>query len=193
MFFIDGPSGIGKTFLYRGLLTAVRSRSLVVLTTASSGVVVGLLLGGRKAHSRFTISLYIHSDSICSVSKQFALADLLRMTRLIIWDEAPTNSQAVEALNKMLRDITNIELPFGGKPLFTKIKLHQDMRALLDPPFSKYLLRIENGTENEHSCSMIRLCSSMTLDYEGDNISLHKLIDIVFPEIVNYSKKKFQV
>ncbi|GJZ46824.1 ATP-dependent DNA helicase PIF1-like protein, partial [Tanacetum coccineum] len=36
MFFIDGPEGTGKTFLYKALLTTVRSYGLITLATASS-------------------------------------------------------------------------------------------------------------------------------------------------------------
>ncbi|GJY81685.1 ATP-dependent DNA helicase PIF1-like protein [Tanacetum coccineum] len=37
VFFIDGPRGSGKTFLYKALLATVRSRGLIALATASSG------------------------------------------------------------------------------------------------------------------------------------------------------------
>ncbi|XP_040988999.1 uncharacterized protein LOC121236623 [Juglans microcarpa x Juglans regia] len=48
-FFVDGPGGTGKTFLYKTLLTAVRSRKLVALATVSSGVAAFILLEGRTA------------------------------------------------------------------------------------------------------------------------------------------------
>ncbi|XP_022856844.1 uncharacterized protein LOC111377922 [Olea europaea var. sylvestris] len=37
-FFIDGPGGTGKTFLYKALLTAVRGQHLIALATSSSEV-----------------------------------------------------------------------------------------------------------------------------------------------------------
>lgn len=37
-FFIDGPGGTGKTFLYRALLATVRSMGFIALATATSGV-----------------------------------------------------------------------------------------------------------------------------------------------------------
>ncbi|XP_022894081.1 ATP-dependent DNA helicase PIF1-like [Olea europaea var. sylvestris] len=115
-FFIDGSSGTGKTFLYRALLAGVRCRHFVVLATASSGVAASLLPEGRTAHSRFKISLETVGEVNCSISKQSALGTLLKMCRLIIWDEAPmVNRCIVESLDKMLRDITDCNLPFGGK------------------------------------------------------------------------------
>jgi ATP-dependent DNA helicase PIF1 len=38
VFFIHGPGGISKTYLYKALLAKVRSHGLIALATASSGV-----------------------------------------------------------------------------------------------------------------------------------------------------------
>ncbi|KAF5481753.1 hypothetical protein F2P56_002382 [Juglans regia] len=115
-FFVDGPAGTGKTFLYKALLTTVRSRKLVTLATASSGVAASILPGGRTAHSRFKLPLDTDKKSTCCVSKQSALANLLRSAKLIIWDEAPmTRKQHIEVLDKMLRNINDSDVTFGGK------------------------------------------------------------------------------
>ena len=55
LFFIDGPGGIGKTFLYNLLLGRVRCEGHIALAMASSGIATLLLNGGRTAHSRFKI------------------------------------------------------------------------------------------------------------------------------------------
>ncbi|XP_060965525.1 uncharacterized protein LOC115712693 [Cannabis sativa] len=116
MFFIDGPGGTGKTYLYRALLAKIRSKKLIALATASSGVAASILPGGRTAHSRFKIPLQLHNNITCSISKQSALANLLQITKLIIWDEAPMmHRQTIEALDRMLQDVTECNLPFGGK------------------------------------------------------------------------------
>ncbi|XP_022891825.1 uncharacterized protein LOC111406669 [Olea europaea var. sylvestris] len=69
--------GTGKTFLHKALLTAVRSQNSIALATASFGVSVSLLLGGRTTHSRFKIPLEIIGEVRCSVNKQSALGILL--------------------------------------------------------------------------------------------------------------------
>ena len=43
VFFIDGPRGISKTFLYRALLAQVRSRRLIALATITFGVAAAIL------------------------------------------------------------------------------------------------------------------------------------------------------
>ena len=65
MFFVDGPGGTGKTFLYSVLLAAVRSRGDVALAAASSGIAALLMEGGRTAHSRFKIPVPAHEGSTC--------------------------------------------------------------------------------------------------------------------------------
>lgn len=71
-FFIDGPGGTGKTFLYRALLATVRATRGIALAVASSGVAASLLPGGRTAHSRFKLPIQIEESMTCSLSKQSA-------------------------------------------------------------------------------------------------------------------------
>ncbi|KAL6207830.1 hypothetical protein ACLB2K_018783 [Fragaria x ananassa] len=116
MFFVDGPGGTGKTYLYRALLATLRNKNHIVLATATSGIAATILPGGRTAHSRFKIPLDPEKTPTCSISKQSDLAELIRKSSAIICDEAPMMHKcAFEALNETLKDITKINLPFGGK------------------------------------------------------------------------------
>jgi hypothetical protein len=117
IFFVDGPGGTGKTFLYRALLATVREQGKIALATATSGVAASIMPGGRTAHSRFKIPLRIDDGAICGFTKQSGTAKLLQAASLIIWDEASmTKRQAVEALDRSMRDIMDKpDLPFGGK------------------------------------------------------------------------------
>ncbi|KAI5435463.1 hypothetical protein KIW84_022047 [Lathyrus oleraceus] len=118
VFFIDGPGGTGKTFLYRTLMASLRSRGEIVLATASSGIAATLLPDGRTTHSRFKIPIDIQPSSICGIEKQKDLANLIRVAAAIIWDEAPMiNKNCLEALDRALQDICSNSAPFGGKVL----------------------------------------------------------------------------
>ncbi|KAI5394306.1 hypothetical protein KIW84_061119 [Lathyrus oleraceus] len=118
VFFVDGPGGTGKTFLYRTLMASLRSIGEIVLATASSGIAATLLPGGRTAHSRFKMPIDIQPSSICGIQKQKDLANLIRVAAAIIWDEAPmTNKNCLEALDRSLQDICSNNAPFGGKVL----------------------------------------------------------------------------
>ncbi|PWZ39015.1 Beta-adaptin-like protein C [Zea mays] len=59
LFFVDGPGGTGKTYLYRVLLATLRSQGKIAVATATSGVAASIMPGGRTAHSRFKIPLTI--------------------------------------------------------------------------------------------------------------------------------------
>ncbi|KAL5568507.1 hypothetical protein UlMin_025082 [Ulmus minor] len=97
-------------------LNIFRSKKLIALATASSGVAAAIMPRGRTAHSRFKLPLDIEEKATCSVSKQSGLAKLLQTTKLIIWNEAPMiNKRAIEAIDIMLQDINECNLPFGGK------------------------------------------------------------------------------
>ncbi|KAM0879624.1 hypothetical protein ACQ4PT_034106 [Festuca glaucescens] len=117
VFFVDGPGGTGKTFLYRALLATIRGQKKIAVATATSGVAASIMPGGRTAHSRFKIPLSIDDGGYCTFTKQSGTAKLLQSASLIIWDEASmTKRQAVEALDNSMRDImSRPDLPFGGK------------------------------------------------------------------------------
>ncbi|ONM00077.1 hypothetical protein ZEAMMB73_Zm00001d030046 [Zea mays] len=119
LFFVDGPGGTGKTYLYRVLLATLRNQGKIAVATATSGVAASIMPGGRTAHSRFKIPLTIDDGAVCSFTKQSGTTELLRKASLIIWDEASmTKRQAVEALDNSMCDIMGRPaLPFGGKTI----------------------------------------------------------------------------
>ncbi|WVZ92085.1 LOW QUALITY PROTEIN: hypothetical protein U9M48_038176, partial [Paspalum notatum var. saurae] len=116
VFFVDGPGGTGKTYLYKALLATVRSRDRIAVATATSGVAASIMPGGRTAHSRFKIPLVIDDGALHKTKWDCKIAT---KASLIIWDEASmTKRQAVEALDNGLRDIMDRpRLPFGGKTI----------------------------------------------------------------------------
>ncbi|CAN1777374.1 ATP-dependent DNA helicase PIF1 [Linum perenne] len=116
LFFIEGFGGTGKTFLWKVISMNLRAEKKVVLCVATSGIAALLMTGGRTAHSRFHIPIDCDSTSTCHIQHQSPVADLIRNTSLIIWDEAPmAHKHCIEALDRTLRDVLNCdELPFGG-------------------------------------------------------------------------------
>lgn len=116
LFFIHGPGGTGKTFLYNCIAGIVRSQIGIVLTVASSGIAALLLPGGKTAHSQFKIPINLLPNSTCNIPTNSPLAELIRRTKLIIWDEAPMcHRYAFEALDRTLRDVCDDARPMGGK------------------------------------------------------------------------------
>ena len=115
-FFIDGPGGTGKTFLYNALLIKVWASGLTAIPTAASSIGVSNLPFGQTVQSRFKLPLDNEESSFCHVPKQSVLAQLLRETSLFIWDEAPmAKKENVEAVDILLQDLCSTSELFGGK------------------------------------------------------------------------------
>ncbi|KAL7610927.1 hypothetical protein Lser_V15G12908 [Lactuca serriola] len=121
IFFLHGYGGTRKTFVWKTLSAAIRSKGEVVFNVASSGIATLLLSSGRTAHSRFHIPLNLNENSLCSITPGNDVVALLNKASLIIWDEAPMmHRHCFEAVDRTLRDIIlpkNNDKPFGGKTI----------------------------------------------------------------------------
>ena len=127
-YFVDGPAGTGKTFLYNTIVHNLQALGIKVKCMAYSGIASTLLINGATAHSTFQIPIPLLPNSVCNVKRQSARAQILMETTIFIWDEAsmiPAN--ALQAVDVLLRDITQINKPFGGKFMF----LGGDFRQVL--------------------------------------------------------------
>ena len=83
-FFIDGPGGAGKTYLYTAMLHRVRGESLVALACAWSGIAAVLLEGGRTCHATFGLSVPMPRDAVTSsIKAQSGRGEVLRQARLV--------------------------------------------------------------------------------------------------------------
>ncbi|GJU72026.1 ATP-dependent DNA helicase PIF1-like protein [Tanacetum coccineum] len=166
----------GKTFLYKMLIAALRSKGKIVLNVASSGIAALLLDGGRTTHSRFAIPININEDSLCTITADSDLADLIRETKLIIWDEAPmVNKHCFEAFDRTLRYIATgtynnfSDKVFGGKVI------------VFGGDFRQILPVIPNGTRQDvvhvslnkyylwSRCTVLKLTENMRLRVGGKN------------------------
>ncbi|XP_056848982.1 uncharacterized protein LOC130499099 [Raphanus sativus] len=166
VFFVYGFGGTGKTFLWKLLSAAIRSRGDIVLNVASSGIASLLLQGGRTAHSRFGIPLSPDEFSSCNMAHGTDQANLVKEASLIIWDEAPMmNKHCFEALDRSLSDIIgkHRNKPFGGKV----VVFGGDFRQVLPVINGACRPEIVNSALNysylwEH-CKVLKLTKNMRL------------------------------
>ena len=116
LFFLNGPGGTGKTFVYNTVCAKLRGDGKIILCVSSSGISALLLRGGRTAHSMFKIPINnLHEHSVCAIPKDSNRAELMCTTSAIIWDEiGAQHCLAVEAVDRMLRDLRSSDRPFGG-------------------------------------------------------------------------------
>ncbi|RCN31185.1 hypothetical protein ANCCAN_23039 [Ancylostoma caninum] len=114
-FFVDGPGGTGKTFVYNTIYDLLIGEKKHVACVAWSGIAASLLPEGRTVSSTFKLN---PSDKnlMSTMTRQCCLAKELKKLDVVIWDEAPmAPKQALEAVDKLLRDITQTDLIFGNK------------------------------------------------------------------------------
>ena len=117
-FFIDGPGGSGKTYLYNTLMAFFRGHNKSVAAFATTGIAADLLKGGRTVHSGFKIPISEVETSVSNIKADSAEAAKLREAILIIIDEASMMScHALRIIDTLLREIMNDVRPFGGKTI----------------------------------------------------------------------------
>lgn len=115
-FFIDGPGGTGKTFVYNTITHLMKGKNKKVISVAWTGIASILLIDGRTVHNAFQIPLELNEDSRSSMTLQSNKAIDLKNTDIIIWDEAAMAPiHALIAVDKLLKEIMNNNLLFGGK------------------------------------------------------------------------------
>jgi len=178
--FVEGHGGTGKAYQWKAVTTKLRSEGKIVLAVASCAIAALLILGGRTAHSRFKIPINITDESICEIKQGTHLAEQLKKTSVIIWDEAPmANKKCFEVLGKSLRDIfrfTNLninEKPFGG------------MTVVLGGDFKQILPVVPKG-RREHIVS-----ASVKRSYLWNHFEIFKLTkNMRLTYMPNDTKKK---
>ncbi|XP_056854258.1 uncharacterized protein LOC108807656 [Raphanus sativus] len=166
MFFVYGFGGTGKTFIWRLLSAAIRSRGDIVLNVASSGIASLLLPGGRTAHSRFGIPLSPDEFSTCNMTHGTDQANLVKEASLIIWDEAPMMSKhCFESLDRSLTDIvgTKSKKPFGGKVVVFGGDFRQVLPVIYGGNRADIVLAALNSSYLWEHCKVLRLTKNMRL------------------------------
>lgn len=156
LIFVYGHGGTGKTFLWKTIISTLRSEGKIVLAVASSGIASLLLPSGRTAHSRFKIPLEVTDESLCKVKKNTHMGRLLIETDLIIWDEAPMNDRkCFETLDRTLRDILDApDILFGGKTIFLGGDFRQTLPVIKGAPKMEI---IASSIASSHLWSQFRL------------------------------------
>ena len=84
VYYVVGPGGTGKTFVYNYLVVELCSRGYNVATAAWTGIATTLLIRGRIVHSLFKLPVQLLETSTCKISPTCKHAEFLRNIRLII-------------------------------------------------------------------------------------------------------------
>ncbi|XP_050908864.1 uncharacterized protein LOC127122598 [Lathyrus oleraceus] len=148
VFFLYGYGGTCKTFMWNTLDAELRSKRKIVLLVASTEIA---------------------KSSICNIDKKDELVELLKLTYLIIWDEAPmANKFFFEVLGKSLKDIM-CEIPQASKNLFggKVVVFNGDFRQILPIVPRGCRFDIVHATINAYhiwdQCKVLRITKNMCL------------------------------
>ncbi|KAL7294873.1 hypothetical protein TKK_0011797 [Trichogramma kaykai] len=146
-FFIDGPGGSGKTYVYETIWHILKGHNKKICMMSFTGIAATLLPQGKTAHKILKLPVPLLPDSTANIELGSDEANYLKDTDVFIWDEAPMAPRyAIEIMDRILRDIMNNNHLFGGKIVI----LGGDFRQLL--PVNV------NGTRTE----TINLCINRT-------------------------------
>ena len=171
--FVDARAGCGKTFVLNGVLDAVRSLEpggCVALAMATTGIAANLLHMGRTFHSRMKAPLSPTEESTLQISGQSGLADLIRIAKVLIIDEATMlDRYQLEAMDRTLRDLMDKpDLPFGGKT----VVLTGDFRQCLPVLPGASRARTVNASVNQSHLwrhfKVLRLLDNIRVQAGGD-------------------------
>ncbi|XP_036340182.1 uncharacterized protein LOC118749494 [Rhagoletis pomonella] len=127
-FFIDGPGGTGKTFIYKTLFYVLTGKQCKVKCMAFTGIASILLPNGRTAHKTFGLKVPLSPGSVSSITPGSPKASKLAETDIFLMDEAPMHPKyGLKNIDQLLRSIANPNVPFGGKIMV----LEEDFRQCL--------------------------------------------------------------
>ncbi|KAL7155177.1 hypothetical protein ABFS83_03G058200 [Erythranthe nasuta] len=176
LFFLYGYGGTGKTFVWRTLSAALRSKGEIVLTVASSGIAALLISGGRTAHSRFAIPFNLNEDSTCNIAAGTPLSELIIKSKLIIWDEAPMmHKHCFEAVDRSLKDILRVidprreYRPFGGKVVVLGGDFRQILPVIPKGSRQQVVSAALNSSYLWSDCEVLTLTKNMRLRSGNSN------------------------
>ncbi|GKB20048.1 ATP-dependent DNA helicase PIF1-like protein [Tanacetum coccineum] len=190
-YFVYGPGGTGKTFLYKTIMARLRSEQKIVLAGASSGIASLLLPGGRTTHSRFVIPLDLMENNTCGIKQITQLAALMQEVQ--VKKESEDEAIWIHILEKFLIKTWNSlieKIVDETYPYFTTRKTDNEclqQRAILTPKnedadaINEYMftkLAGESATYN----SVDEVCKGST-----DNLDQHHLYLTEFLNSLNFS------
>ncbi len=115
-FFVDGPGGTGKTFVYNTVYYLLTGMGKKVSAVAWTGIAANLLPNGRTVHNQFGLPVPLTDESTSRIKPNSAAGRALKEIDVFIWDEASmAPSSALNSIDILLRDTAQCQKPFGGK------------------------------------------------------------------------------
>ncbi|GJU74195.1 DNA helicase [Tanacetum coccineum] len=197
---VYGHGGTGKTFMWKTIISTLRPEGKFVMAVASLGITSLLLPLGRTTHYSFNLPLELTKESLCKITKNSHLGNLLADTDMIIWDEAPMNDRRYfEVLDRSLTDILNAPSSLiGGKSVSFKVfTLRENIRisrpdisadeSSLVNSFALWLLDVGDGIFIDfiYDQSTLQTPSAITLQQKAIVCPKNETADIINSKVLD--------
>ena len=167
IFFLHGPGGTGKTYIYNTLCYFLHGQGKIIICVASSGIAALLIIGGRTSHSCFKIPINIDELSSCQFGKNSDLAALFRLADLIIWDEAPMQHRHIhEAVDHTFCYVRGSDKPFGGLSVVFGGDFQQILPVIVKGSHGQIVNACMQRSTLWHSMKVIHLSQNMQLNVD---------------------------
>jgi len=116
LFYLDGPGGSGKTFLYNTLIRYLLYHKISFISTSWTGISASLLIGGMTSHIAFGLPININEATSLRVSPGSRVFKRIQDCQMVIWDEITlVPKHGLRAVDDLFRQIMDNDEPFGGK------------------------------------------------------------------------------
>jgi len=120
LFYIDGPGGSGKTFLYNTLIYSLIAKRKKVLAVSWTGISASLLPYGKTSHITFGLPLLITETTTLRHSDRTRIWREIRDADVIVWDEITLVSKhALRSVNAFIQRVMDDNRQFGNKIIVT--------------------------------------------------------------------------
>ena len=114
IFYIQAAGGCGKSFWANGVSAALLAEGLTPIVVAASALAATVLIGGRTAHSVFSIPVPVDDNSWCHPPAEVQAAIIA--SDAVFWDECSmVHVDAANCVDRSLQDWSGFQQPFGGK------------------------------------------------------------------------------
>ncbi|XP_071688036.1 uncharacterized protein [Rutidosis leptorrhynchoides] len=197
LFFLYGPGGTGKTFVYNTILTKLRSEKMIVLAVASSRIASLLLPGGRTAHSRFVIPLELMENSTSGAQDETNRTRLFGRMPILLGGDF---RQILPVIPKGKRQEV-VHACINRSNLWNHCQLHTLTRIMrvneyapdgaIDTRkrlFNKWVLDIGDGNvpastrDGEDEATWIKIPDEYIV--ESDTSPIDTIVDTIFPDFI---------
>ncbi|GKD03309.1 ATP-dependent DNA helicase PIF1-like protein [Tanacetum coccineum] len=170
-YFVYGPGGTGKTFLYKTIISRLRSQRMIVLAVASSGIALLLLLAGRTAHSRFIIPLDLMENNTWWYQTKYAVTRANARSFSLLFRMKPPMTQryGFETLDITLRDILGFKCLEKRMTVLLGGEFRQILPVILKAKRPEIVQACINKSELWKYCKVFTLTRSMRFNEYSAN------------------------